>query len=207
VGVFLAGLWVGGAAVRDVLLSSGMVYPQALSLWIPSGVALAGLIPWAAGRGRLRRTGAEIAACALLLHAGIQAGIAVDQSRAGYSTTYNYGQRGLQEAAAFIQAHTGEQEVISSMKDIGFLARRRYYENYAALYDDASAGRLIAAWEAGRVSYIVFTEGNGPDQLAFRPILRDWVAAHADLAASFGDYRIYRPNVRQDGDRPAGAAR
>ncbi|HEV2852092.1 MAG TPA: hypothetical protein VHC97_04735 [Thermoanaerobaculia bacterium] len=196
-GVWLAGLWIGGAAVRDALLKGGMVYPRALSLWIPAGVAAAGLIAWAAGGPRLKRAGADLAACALLLHAGLQAGTALHQSRVEYSTTYNYGQRGLREAAAFLWAHTSEQEIITSMKDVGFLAKRRYVENYAALYDDASAARLIAAWESGRVSYIVFTEGNGPDQLAFRPVLRDWIAGNADLVASFGDYRIYRPKSRK----------
>jgi hypothetical protein len=207
-GVLLAGLWLGAVVVRDVLLRHGWVYPQALALWVPAGAALAGLIAWAAGRRSLRSLGAGLVAGALLLHVGIQTGIAAYQSRVEYSTTYNYGQSGLQETAAFIRARTAEQEIISSMKDVGFLAKRRYYENYGALYDDASAARLIEAWEAGRVSYIVFTEGIGQDGLAIKPALRDWVARNADLAASFGNYRIYQPRVRKswrDGVQPPGA--
>jgi hypothetical protein len=196
-GVLLAGLWLGAGVVRDVLLRHGWVYPQALALWVPAGVALAGLIAWTAGRRSLRSLGAGLVAGALLLHVGIQAGIAAYQSRVEYSTTYNYGQSGLQETAAFIRARTAEQEIISSMKDVGFLAKRRYYENYGALYDDASAARLIEAWEAGRVSYIVFTEGIGQDGLAIKPALRDWVARNADLVASFGNYRIYQPKVQK----------
>jgi len=64
-----------------------------------------------------------------------------------------------------------------------------------ALYDPASAARLIAAWESGRVSYIVFTEGIGQDQLSVGPVLQDWIGHNADLVASFGNYRIYQPKV------------
>ena len=195
--VFLAGLWVGAVDVQDLLLRRGGVYPQALSLWVPAGLAVAGLIAWIAGP-RLRSAGVALLAGALLLHVGIQTGIAAYQSRVEYSTTYDYGQSGLKQTADFIAARTTEQEIISSMKDVGFLAKRRYYENYAALYDDASAARLIEAWEAGRVSYIVFTEDIGQDALASKPALRDWVAENADLAASFGNYRIYQPKARKN---------
>lgn len=192
-GVWLAGLWAGAVAVRDVLLAGGRAHPRSLALWVPAAAALAGLIAWKTGRRALRPAGAALVAWALLLHAGVQAGIAVYQSRVEYSTTYDYGQRGLAETAAFLRAHTTEHDAVSSMKDVGFLAQRRYYENYGALYDPPSAARLIAVWESGKVSYIVFTEGIGQDQLASAPVLRDWVAHHADLAASFGNYRIYRP--------------
>ncbi len=81
------------------------------------------------------------------------------------------------------------------MKDVGFLARRRYYENYSALFDDASAARLIAAWESGKVGYIVFTEGRGQDQLSLKPALRSWIDGNAEQTASFGNYRISRPKA------------
>lgn len=192
--ILLVGLG-SGVTVRDALLlgGHGLLSPQALVLWVPAGMALAGLIAWARN---LRRAGAGLVTAALLLHTGIQAGIALYQSRVEYSTTYDYGQKGLSEAAAFIWAHTTGQDFISSMKDIGYLSKRRYYENYSALYDDASTARLIAVWESGRVSYIVFTEGIGQDQLV-KPVLRDWIAKNADLAASFGNYRIYRPKPRE----------
>jgi hypothetical protein len=194
-GVWLVGLWMGGAILQDglLLILKMSLVRQALWILVPVGLAVADLIARAVGRRGLRLGGVGLAAWALLLHAGIQAGIASYQSRAQYSTTYNYGQRGIEEAAAFIQASTTEQDVISSMKDIGFLAKRRYYENYGALYNDDASARLIVEWESGRISYIVFTEGCGPDQLSYRPVLRDWVAVNAELVASFGDYRIYRP--------------
>ncbi len=78
------------------------------------------------------------------------------------------------------------------MKDVGFLARRRYYEDYGAFDNDAAMARLIAAWDSGKVGYMVFTEGRGQDQLAFRPALKSWIAGNAEPVASFGHYRIYR---------------
>jgi hypothetical protein len=192
--LWLAGWWIGALAVQDVLVSGNLVFPQTASLWVPAAAALAGLLAWTMEGASLRRLGAGLAIGALLLHAGIQAGIALFQSRVDYSTTYDYGQRGLQETADFIASHTTKKDVISSMKDVGFLAKRRYYENYSALYDDASAARLIAAWESGKVAYIVFTEGRGQDQL-LKPALRSWVAGKAEQTASFGNYRIYRPKT------------
>ncbi|HEV7509618.1 MAG TPA: glycosyltransferase family 39 protein [Thermoanaerobaculia bacterium] len=193
--LWLAGLWIGDVALQDVLLSDRLIFPQTPSVWLPPAVFLAGLLAWTMGRPSLRRPGALIAIGTLLLHAGIQAGIALYQSRVGYSTTYDYGQSGLQETAAFIASHTTERDVISSMKDVGFLARRRYYENYGAVSNDAAAARLIAAWKSGKVGYIVFTEGYGQDQLNFQPVLKDWIAGNAEQTASFGNYRIYRPKA------------
>ncbi|MFY9823778.1 MAG: hypothetical protein WAM82_20525, partial [Thermoanaerobaculia bacterium] len=156
---------------------------------------LAGLLAWMLDPPRLRRLGAGLAIAALLVFAGLQAGVAHYQTRVDYSTTYDYGQRGLEETAAFIAARTTQRDVISSMKDVGYLARRRYYENYDAMYNDAAAARLIAAWDAGKVAYIVFTEGCCADQLSRRPVLANWVASHAEPVASFGNYRIYQPKA------------
>jgi hypothetical protein len=194
--LWLAGLWIGAVAVQDLLISGKMVYPQTASLLVPAALALAGLLVWTLDAPSLRRLGAGLAIGALMLHAGIQAGIALYQTRVDYSTTYDYGQRGLQETAEFIASHTTEKDVISSMKDVGFLARRRYYENYASLLNDEAAARMIAAWEAGKVAYIVFTEGRGQDQLVLKPSLRSWIDDHAEQTASFGNYRIYRPKAR-----------
>jgi len=193
--LWLAGLGIGAVAVQDALIDHRAVYPQTASLWLPAGAALAGLLAWTMDRPSLRRRGAVLAIGALLLFAGLQAGIALYQTRVDYSTTYNYGQRGLRETAAFIASHTTEQDVISSMKDVGFMARRRYYENYDALISDAGRERLIAAWESGKVGYIVFTEGRGQDQLVDKPALRSWIDSNAEQVASFGNYRIYRPKA------------
>jgi hypothetical protein len=88
------------------------------------------------------------------------------------------------------------------MKDIGYRVGRPYFTTYGALYgDDAALSRLIEGIESGRISFEVFTEGKGEDQLVMRPFLQSWVAEHCTLVTSFGNYRIYRyrsPRLPQD---------
>lgn len=187
------GLLLGARYVRDGVIQNGWSAPFAWVLALPLAVAAVGLAPRALFRGSSGGAGPLLISAALCLHLGLQLGIASFQSRMAYSTTYDYGQRGLAEAAAFVRQRTGGDDVISSMKDLGFLAERRYIENYSALFSDPEARRLIAAWESGRVRFIVFTEEIGQDQLAYQPSLRDWLTHNAVLAASFGNYRIYRP--------------
>jgi hypothetical protein len=89
--------------------------------------------------------------------------VASYQSRADDSTTYDDGQRGLAAAASFIQSRTDSDDLISSMKDVGLLAERRYVENYSAVYGgEKQARRLIERWEPGKIRLIVFTEGIPP---------------------------------------------
>lgn len=178
-----------GRATRGALL--GAVLPAALG-------ALAALW-WL--RGRRERTAAAAWLLATAMQVGYQTGVAAYQVGADHSTSYDYGQQGLSETIAYVRAHTTPDQVISSMKDVGFQAERRYFENYQALYGGHEvAARLIRAWESGRVALIVFTEGIGSDQAFLKPELGEWLGEHADLVASFGNYRIYRP-------RPIGVTR
>jgi hypothetical protein len=130
---------------------------------------------------------------ALAVYGGLQAGIGLYQSRVEYATTYNYGQTGFLDTVAFLRVNTRPDEMIASMKDIGYRAGRPYFTTYGALYgDDAALSRLIEGIESGRISFEVFTEGKGEDQLVMKPFLRSWVAEHCSLVTSFGNYRIYR---------------
>ena len=141
--------------------------------------------------GPLWRTKAALAA--LAIYAGIQFGIGVYQEKAPYATTYDYGQTGFSETVSFIDENTTSEDRIVSMKDIGYRSRRRYFENYSALYGDpASASELEAVIASGKVAFAVFTEGKGQDQLMMNPALRQWIAEHCKLARSFGNYRIYQ---------------
>ena len=126
-------------------------------------------------------------------YCGVQLAVALAQSKAVYATTYEYGQTGFTDTVAFLKLNTGPDDVIASMKDIGFRAGRRYYENYQALYgDDQTEQWFIRAIASGKVVYAVFTEGRGEDQLVIRPSLQKWIAEHCDLVRSFGNYRIYK---------------
>lgn len=53
--VWLLGLATGAVVIQDVFLNGykALVYPQSMSLWVPAGVALAGLLAWTLGGQRL----------------------------------------------------------------------------------------------------------------------------------------------------------
>ena len=154
-----------------------------------AGAALAFL----AGVGmRSRSIGRGLLAAAFGAYCGLQLGVALAQSKVDYATTYDYGQTGFMDTVSFIRLNTAPDDVIASMKDIGFRAHRRYYENYLALYgDDRDEQRFIRAIASGQVKYEVFTEGRGQDQLVIKPSLQKWIAEHCELVRSFGNYRIY----------------
>lgn len=185
---FAAGAVFGTRFLQDRLMHDQFVGPYKLAAYLPALLFAAG---WALrGRG-----GLALAALSLALYCGMQFGSGVYQEQIAYATTYDYGQTGLVETAAFISANTGPDDVIASMKDVGFLTKRRYYENYQAIYlDGSSRVELVKAIESGRVSYVVFTEGRGQDQLRMNPVLRDWIRDNCTLVRSFGDYRVYMFN-------------
>lgn len=77
-------------------------------------------------------------------------GIGLYLSRADYATTYDYGQTGFMDTVSFITLNTTPNDIIVSMKDIGFRAHRRYYENYFVVYgDQAAEDRLTARSRPG----------------------------------------------------------
>lgn len=189
------GLWVGCALaglafIRDtVLLEESNRLSFSSVLFLPLIVFLLGLVVRA--RGRIF-AGETLAACGLIVYGGFQAGVAVYQNSQEYATTYDYGQRGFPDAVNFVTANTGPNDVIESMKDVGYAAHRRYFENYGALYGDKQEGAKLIDWAAsGRAKLSIFTEGRGQDQLVINPLLRDWFTGRCRLLGSFGNYRVY----------------
>ncbi|HSS48201.1 MAG TPA: hypothetical protein VLX28_04580, partial [Thermoanaerobaculia bacterium] len=79
--LWLAGWWIGTAALQDALMKGHLGYPQAAALLLPAAAFLAGLLAWTLDAPRPRRLGAGLAIAALLVFAGLQAGIAHYQTR------------------------------------------------------------------------------------------------------------------------------
>jgi hypothetical protein len=78
------------------------------------------------------------------------------------------------------------------MKDIGYAAHRRYFENYAATYGDVEEGQHLRKLALSNdAKLLIFTESRGQDQLIVNAPLRDWVTSSCRLLASFENYRIY----------------
>lgn len=186
-GLFLACFVLSGKWLRDrMVLEAGMSRGEQLALLLPAAAVLAGLLMRGRKWADLAAGGGAIA------YMGLMAGMALAMARAPYSTTYNYGQEGFEETVCFIQQHTQPGDAILSMKDVGFRAGRRYFENYGYIFggaERAEAARRILT--EGKARYAVFTEGNGPDFLGFNPRLQEVIQSLCVLERSYGHYRIY----------------
>jgi hypothetical protein len=195
--VYFVSALAGAVEVKDTIILTGPVRPYTWPLYIPALVLLA-VMPV---RRLAPRFAALVLACALSAAAGNSLGVAVYQSRVSYSTTYDYGQTGFEDTVSFIRVNTQPDQVIASMKDIGFKAGRKYIENYSAIYGGPDqVDRLTEAISSGRVRYAVFTVQRGQDNLMMNPRLKSWIEQRCVLVRSFGDYRIYSyidPKTRQ----------
>lgn len=201
-------LYVAGAAwamkvVRDSLILDGLNGPyRFVVVYAPAVLLLAGIVLY----DRVR-AGILLTISALVLYCAFQLGIGISQSRVDYATTYDYGQTGFMDTVAYLKLNTRPDQVIVSMKDIGYRCRRRYFENYGALYgDEASATRMLALIGGGTATYAVFTEGRGQDQLLMNPRVQQWVLKNCVLVASFGNYRIYQLAAAVAAQRAAACA-
>ena len=126
----------------------------------------------------------------LVVTVGVQSGICIFQVRQSYSTTYNYGQTGMKEAADYVTAVTQPSDLLFAMKDFSELCHRRYYENYHYLYYGPEwTARTKDVLE--KTKFAIFTEGLGEDQLYMNPEIQSLVASHCTLVRSIGNYRIY----------------
>jgi hypothetical protein len=180
-------LLVSAEYLQDRTILTGQISSPDLALMLsPAALALAGILCWRHLKGPwLYYSGA-------LAYVGAMSGLALAMTRAPYPTTYDYGQLGFDDTVCFIRAHTEPGDAILSMKDVGFRAGRRYFENYGYVFGGppaAEAARKLLA--EGKARYAVFTEGNGPDYLGLNPALQDVIHTLCVLERSYGHYRIY----------------
>ncbi len=190
--VAAACVWLAGTAATLVwagdrlLYENRMLWPQSLALWIPAAAAALAVFfnkhAWAAA--------ALVAAVAA--SGGFSLGVAAAQAKARYSTTYDYGQEGLAETACYLRTHTEPGDRLVCMKDVGYLAERRYYSTYSAIQGVPEyMNAILRVLESGEARYAVFTEGRGQDNLALNPRLQAGVEQFCRLERSIGHYRIY----------------
>lgn len=186
-GLALATFLVSARLLRDRWILEGQMGKAELALaLIPALGALAGLALWN------RRAGPWLYCGSAMVWAGAMAGLALSMARAPYATTYYYGQQGFEDTVCFLRMNTAPQEAILSMKDVGFAAGRRYFENYGYVNTGAAGAEAVSRiLGAGRVRYAVFTEGIGADQLMINPQLDALIHNRCRLARSFGHYRIW----------------
>ncbi len=137
----------------------------------------------------------EIASAAVLLmtvaQIGAAAGVATFQVQQEYSTTYNYGQTGLEETAAYLRATSDPSDFIMCMKDLGPMTGRRYYESYGFIYGGEAGGTDAIRILKDKTRFAVFTEQIGEDQLIMNSTLLSWVQSNCRIVKKIGNYRIY----------------
>ena len=140
---------------------------------------------------RSRRAVSGILLALMLFCVGLQAGVCIFQAKQPYSTTYEYGQEGIEDAAAYIRLMSQPRDVVFCLKDIGPLTGRRYIDSYDYIYGGpdltATAIHALGRW----VNIAVFTEGIGEDQLDVNKDIKRWINLHCTLMKSIGNYRIY----------------
>ena len=189
--VYVIGFGIGLHYVKDEMLSQDLLKRSLFAIW---NVPAIGLVVCGVLLPLHRPIAGRVLAASVVLAGGMACGVARHQAEADYSTTYDYGQQGMREAASVIRILTQPQDMIVSMKDIGFLAERRYLENYKALYEGGqSAERLSRDIRSGAAALAVFTEERGQDQLVVNPALKQEVESQTCLVYIAGNYRIYRP--------------
>lgn len=187
--MFLVAAILGAASGDDRILYAYSIGWEECGAAVLLAFSLLGSAWLRAGR---RETIRCLTLASVAFAGGQQLGWALAQAPVDYSTTYDYGQRGLDETATFIRLNTAPDEIISSMKDLGFRAGRRYYENFGLIYGGPTgAQHLIDLMEKRQARFAVFTEGRGQDQLIMNKKLLDWVEDHCILVRSLGNYRIY----------------
>ncbi len=123
---------------------------------------------------------------------GFQLSISRIQATSHYSTKYLYGQTGLDQTAAYLRTNTDPQEVIWSMKDVGYYTNNRYYESYPYYFDKSLEGDLVSKLQEGKVRYYVATTGIGEDNIDYYPEIGRILDTYAIKEKQFGNFVVYK---------------
>lgn len=122
---------------------------------------------------------------------GIGLGVSRDHALSKYPTKYNYGQVGMDETIGYLKSNLNENEVIWSMKDVGFYSGNKYIESYSYLFDSNVEASIQNLKNKG-VRYFVATKGIGEDNLEAYPRVQKALDFCCTLEKNFGNYYIYR---------------
>jgi hypothetical protein len=128
----------------------------------------------------------------LFIIIGFQLGITRVQAMSTYSTKYLYGQQGMSDTIDYLKLNTKKNEVIWSMKDIGFYVNDKYYENYPFFFNKKLEPTLVNTLKEGKIRYYVVTTGIGEDRIDYYTDIANILNENAKVVANFGNFVIYR---------------
>lgn len=117
---------VDGWRSQRVLLVAGLVLSALCALVLAS-------IVWPAARAGVATSYVMVVSLAVGI-ALQQALVSISIARADFSTRYYYGERGLAEVTAAVEAATGVDDIIFAAKDVGLQSHRRFDEDAGPLY-------------------------------------------------------------------------
>jgi 4-amino-4-deoxy-L-arabinose transferase-like glycosyltransferase len=127
-------------------------------------------------------------------------GISRYQAISNYPTKYYYGQAGMEDAITYLKGRVKEDELVWSMKDIGYYVNNRYVENYSYFFDKKLQEKLILMTKDTKIRYYVTTVGIGEDRLDAYPEIREILDSNCqhNYPKTFGNFVIY--NCGQDNE-------
>lgn len=123
---------------------------------------------------------------------GFQFSISRIQATAPYPTKYHYGQMGLDQTTAYLRSNTDPNEVIWSMKDVGYYTNNKYVESYGYYFDPALQTDLINLLHGSTVRYYVVTTGIGQDNIEYYTNIKQILEINAVREKQFGNFVIYK---------------
>ncbi len=123
---------------------------------------------------------------------GFQFSISRIQAISPYSTKYLYGQTGMDQATAYLRSNTSPNEVIWSMKDVGYYTNNKYIESYGYYFDNSLQNDLVNMLKDSKVSYYVVTTGIGQDNIDYYSNIKQVLNTNAVKEKQFGNFIIYK---------------
>ena len=128
----------------------------------------------------------------ILFSIGFQTSISRVQATSPYPTKYLYGQIGMDQTTAYLRSNTSPDEVIWSMKDVGYYVNNRYYESYTYYFDKSRQANLVKLLNDGKVKYYIVTTGIGQDNIDYYSDTKQILDSHAVRDKQFGNFVIYK---------------
>lgn len=143
-------------------------------------------------RNRLERVVAGLALAIFGAVLGTGFGIARYEALAPFPTKYSYGQMGMNETVAYLKSNLQDNEIVWSMKDIGFYSGNHYVESYEFFFTPNADQKIDALVKSG-VRFFVGTRRIGEDNLDAYPEVMSALNNCCRLTKNFGNFYIYTP--------------
>lgn len=113
------------------------------------------------------------------------------QAIATYPTKYHYGLEGFEETVIFLKERTGDDDIIWSMKDIGYYVNNKYIENYSYFFRPNKEQLLTEKIKESKVKYFVVSTGIGQDRIDAYTNIKEVLEENLNHKVTFGNYTIY----------------